>query len=222
MNTIKYRRMISLSHVLKPGREEFLLKLETHNVENVVDYIKRRADIWYILQDIHLSSHVGTHIELPYHHWKTGSDAASFPIENLIGPACVLDFSHKQAGEIITKEEFRRNPVKVKKGDIVFIRTGCDKFFRTSQAHQRPVVGTEAIQYLVDLKIHCIGTDATGVELKGTDYQPNHQLLFKNNIPIVESATNLDKLENPRFFAIILPLAIAGLDSCPVRIMALE
>ena len=222
MNTIKYRRMISLSHILKPGQEEFLLNLETHNVENVVDYIKRRADIWYILQDIHLSSHVGTHIELPYHHWKTGSDAASFPIENLIGPACVLDFSHKQAGEIISKEEFKRNSVKVKKGDIVFIRTGCDRLFRTPQAHERPVVSTEAIQYLVGLGIHCVGTDATGVELKGTDYQPNHQLLFRNNIPIVESATNLDQIENPRFFVIILPLAIAGLDSCPVRIMALE
>lgn len=219
---IGYSNIVDLSHVLKPGREEFLLDLEQHNVEDVVDYIKRREDIWYILQDIHISSHVGTHIEMPYHHWKTGADTASFPIERLIGSACVLDFSHKKPNEFIERQEVENNTIQVRKGDIVFIRTDCDKAFRTERAHDRPVMSMESVQYLVDLGINCIATDATGVELKGTDYQPNHQLLFKNNIPIVESATNLDKLRNPRFFVTILPIAVEGLDSCPVRIIAFE
>ena len=219
---ISYKRIVELSHVLKPGAEEFALSLTTHKVEDVVSYIKRREDIWYILQDIHMSSHVGTHIELPYHHWETGADTATFPVEKLIGAACVLDFSHKKPNEVIGKDEVEFNAVKACVGDIVFIRTGCDKLFRTDRAHDRPVMSTESIQYLVDLGINCIGTDATGVELKGTDYQPNHQLLFKNNIPIVESATNLDKLESARFEVAILPLAIEGLDSCPVRIIAFE
>ena len=218
----EYSRIVELSHVLKPGQEEFLLTLETHNVEDVVSYIGRREDVWYILQDVHMSSHVGTHVELPYHHLKSGADAAAFPVENLIGPACVLDFSHKKANEVISLEELRDNPVDIRKGDIVFIRTGCDKLFRTEKAHERPVVSTEAIQYLVDIGVRCVGTDATGVELKGTDYQPNHQLLFEHNITIVESATNLDKLRNPRFSVVILPLAVEGLDSCPVRIIAFE
>jgi arylformamidase len=219
---ISYKNILDLSHVLKPGKEEFLLELENHNVEEVVDYIKRRDDIWYILQDIHMSSHVGTHIEMPYHHWKTGADTAKFDVERLIGQACVMDFSHKKPNEVIEKNEIEDNIVQAQKGDIVFIRTDCDKLFRTKQAHDRPVMSTESVRYLVDLGVNCIATDATGVELKGTDYQPNHQLLFKNNIPIVESATNLDKLKNPRFFVTILPIAIEGLDSCPVRIIAFE
>ena len=219
---ISYARMVELSHVLKPGQEEFLLQLEEHNVEDVVGYIKRRPDVWYILQDIHMSSHVGTHIELPYHHLKTGADAARFPVERLVGEACVLDFSHKKPNEVIDRDEIEGNPVRVGKGDIVFIRTDCDRLFRTPEAHERPIVSTQAIQYLVDIGINCIGTDATGVELKGTDYQPNHQLLFKHNIPIVESATNLDKLTSPRFCVVIAPIAVEGLDSCPVRILAFE
>jgi len=158
---IRYRRIVELSHVLQPGREEFELRLETHNVEEVVDYIRRREDVWYILQDIHMSSHVGTHIELPYHHWRTGADAAAFSVERLIGEACVLDFSHKEPNEIITEAEIRDCPVKVRRGDIVFIRTGCDRFFRTERAHERPVMSTEAIQYLVGLGINCIGIDAS-------------------------------------------------------------
>ncbi|MHB9038882.1 MAG: cyclase family protein [Armatimonadota bacterium] len=219
---ISYKRLVDLSHVLKPGKEEFLLDLETHNVEDVVGYIKRREDVWYILQDIHMSSHVGTHIELPYHHWKTGADAAAFPLEKLIGQGCVMDFSHKKPNDIIDLDEIRGNAVQVQAGDIVFIRMDCDKLFRTDKAHDRPILSTEAAQYLVNVGINCIGTDATGVELKGTDYQPNHQLFFSNNIPIVESATNLDKLESTRFHIAILPLAVEGLDSCPVRIVAFE
>ncbi|MHB1461713.1 MAG: cyclase family protein [Armatimonadota bacterium] len=219
---ISYSNIVELSHVLKPGKEEFLLQLKQHNVEEVVSYIKRREDIWYILQDIHMSSHVGTHIEMPYHHWQTGADTAAFDIKRLIGAACVLDFSHKKAFELIERHELENNPVRVRKHDIVFIRTDCDKLYRTDRAHERPVMSTEAVQYLVDLGINCIGTDATGVELKGTDTQPNHQLLFKNNIPIVESATNLSKLRDPRFFVTILPIAVEGLDSCPVRIIAFE
>ncbi len=219
---ISYRRIVDLSHVLKPEQEEFLLRLETHNVEDVVDYIKRRDDIWYVLQDVHMSSHVGTHIEMPYHHLKNGADTAGFPLERLIGEACVLDFSHKKPNEVIERDEIADGAVEIGRGDIVFVRTGCDRLFRTDRAHDRPVVSTDAIRYLVDIGIHCIGTDATGVELKGTDNQPNHQLLFENNIPIVESATNLDKLTQDRFWAVILPLAIEGLDSCPVRIVAFE
>ena len=219
---ITYERIVELSHVLKPGKEEFLLRLEMHNVEEVVDYIKRRDDVWYVLQDIHMSSHVGTHIEMPYHHLKNGADTAAFPVERLIGEACVLDFSHKKPNEVIERHEVEDSSVEIRAGDVVFIRTGCDRQFRTEKAHERPVVSTDAIRYLVDKGIHCIGTDATGVELKGTDHQPNHQLLFENNIPIVESATNLDKLTHNRFQVIILPLAVEGLDSCPVRIVALE
>jgi arylformamidase len=219
---ISYSRMVELSHVLKPGEEEFTLCLETHNVEDVVDYIERREDIWYILQDIHMSSHVGTHIEMPYHHLKTGADTAQFPVRKLIGQACVLDFSHKRPGDVIERSEIEGNPVRVEPGDIVFIRTDCDRFFRTARAHERPVVSTEAIQHLVDVGVGCVGTDATGVELKGTDDQPNHHLLFSNNIPIVESATNLGALASARFWVVMLPLAVEGLDSCPIRIMAFE
>jgi arylformamidase len=219
---MEYKHIVDLSHVLRPGAEEFLLRLEMHNAEEVATYVRRHPDVWYILQDIHMSGHVGTHIEMPYHHRRDGADTARFPVERLIGPACVLDFSGKQPGELITRSEMESGPVRVERGDIVFLRTGCDRTYRTERAHDRPVPTTEAIQYLVDRGVHCVGTDATGVELKGTDDQPNHQLLFGNDIPIVESAANLDRLSGSRFFVTILPIACEGLDACPVRIIAFE
>jgi arylformamidase len=113
--------------------------------------------------------------------------------------------------------------VEVRKGDIAVIRTDMHKLWKTPQAHDRPVLSLEATHYLVaEIGIHCIATDATGLEVRGRDDQPVHVMLFEHNVAMVESLTNLDKLQSTRFEMIILPLPVEGLDSCPVRVIAIE
>ena len=46
--------------------------------------------------------------------------------------------------------------------------------------------------------------------------------LLKNDIPIIESLENLDKLRKNRFFFIGFPPKIAKLDSFPIRAVAIE
>jgi arylformamidase len=75
---------------------------------------------------------------------------------------------------------------------------------------------------VAEIGIHCIATDATGLEVRGRDDQPVHVMLFEHNVAMVESLTNLDKLQSTRFEMIILPLPVEGLDSCPVRVIAIE
>ena len=72
----KGRRIVDLSHDLWPGKEEYGLDVESRFVDEVYPQYKRRADVWYILQDIHMSSHVGTHIEFPRHFEPNGLDSA--------------------------------------------------------------------------------------------------------------------------------------------------
>lgn len=230
---MKLEQVLELSHRLIPGQEEFPLEIETFNTDEVMAdsnanrteemKIRRREDIWYIIQEVKLGSHVGTHVEFPYHHLKDGKSAADYPLERLMGDAVLLDFSHKQAGEEITKQEVIDLGVEIRPGDIVLIRTDMHKWWKTPQAHDRPVLSIEATQYLVqDIGIHCIGTDATGLEVRGRDDQPVHEILFTNDVAMVESLTNLDKLRSTRFEVIMLPLMVEGLDACPVRAVALE
>lgn len=219
---MKIGRIVDLSHNLYPGREEYGLKIETRFTDEVLPGYKRRKDIWYILQNVTMSSHVGTHIEFPYHHLKDGQDAFTFPVEKLIGEAILLDFSSKKNDEAIDINDLKKYGKKIKRGDIVFIRTGRDKFYRTEHSHQRPYLTHPAVKWLVEKKINCLGIDATGLEIKGTDNQPNHTTLFENGIPLIESMANLDRLKKKRFLVFILPLPIKGLDSSPVRIIAIE
>lgn len=215
--------LIELNHVLTPGQEEFVLEIETKNTEEVHKTTVRREDIWYIIQDVKLSSHLGTHIEFPYHHMKDGKDASNYPLYRMVGDAVIFDFTHKKKDEEITKQEIIDSGVEVKKGDIVIIYTGMQELWNTPTGHDRPALSIEATKYLVIEKgIHCIGTDATGLEVRGTDDQPVHQILFAHDVAMIESMTNLDKLSGNRFSIMVLPIRVKGMDSCPVRIVACE
>jgi arylformamidase len=97
--------IIDLSHQMTPGEEEYLLDIETFNIEELYPQYNRRPQDWYILQKLHLNVHVGTHIESPYHHRKDGKNLSEIPIESLIGSAVCLDFTHKVPNEVISKEE---------------------------------------------------------------------------------------------------------------------
>ena len=224
-------RIIELSHRLVPGKEEFPLEIKTFNTDEAMagsarqseHRIERRSDIWYILQEVKMGSHVGTHVEFPYHHLKNGKSAADYPLNRLMGQAVLLDFSHKKKDEEIARQEIIGTGVEIRRGDIVFIRTDMHKLWKTPQAHDRPVLAIDAARYLVEEKgIHCIGTDATGLEVRGRNDQPVHEILFSHDVAMVESLTNLDKLGCGRFQVIMLPLMVEGMDSCPVRVIALK
>jgi len=215
--------IIELSHRMLPGRESFRLETRTFDVTELLPEVVHRPDIWYVLSDITMSSHMGTHVEFPYHHWEPGADAADYPVERLIGEAVVLDFSHKEAGEEITLTELQTHAGRLREGDIIFIRTDMDRLFRTERWADQPYLSAEAMAWLIEtVKPNVIGTDAAGFEVPGTDYQPNHLQMFQAGIAMVESATNLAAIGDERVLCFILPLPIEGIDACPVRIVALR
>jgi len=219
---IETGRIVDLSHTVIPGEEELPLEITTKFVDDILEGYPRDKDTWYILQEILMSSHTGTHIEAPFHHKKDGADASRLDIGKLVGGCVLLDFHHKKVNEPITPEELEESAAGIEEGDIVFIRTDASRRFRTREAHERPYLTTEAVRLLVRRKINCLGIDATGLEVKGIPNQPNHQLLFDNGIPLIENLTNLEALSKERFFVIILPLSIKGADASPLRVIAIE
>lgn len=219
---IPFGRIVDLSHLMIPGEEEYGLELETRRVDELYPQYKHDPSVWYIMQTVHMSSHIGTHIELPYHHLRTGLDAAVFPLENLVGEAMILDFRHKGPNEAIDIEDLAPYAERIHAGDMVIIHAGCSQHYRTPRAHERPYLTQEAVKWLIAKEIHLIGSDASGIEVKGVPNQPNHQALFEHNIPIIEFMANLDQLTQERVWLIVLPLKIPGLDSSPVRVIAIE
>ena len=222
------RRIVDLSHVLVPGKEEYGLKLITHNTADLYPQYKVDKDTWYILQSINMGSHCGTHIEFPYHHNRHGMDAGSFPLDRLIGPCLLFDFTWKNKNEAVTRKEIDAAGIadpelRICPGDMVMFNFGVSGNYGTEKGHDRPYITEDAIHWLADeKKINLIGSDASGIEVKGVPNQPNHQYLMDRGIPIIEFANNLGALRKKRFTLFVLALPIEGLDSCPVRLIAVE
>jgi arylformamidase len=216
------QHIIELSHRMMPGNDPHRLETRLYDVTQVMPHVKHRADVRYVMGEVTFSTHAGTHIEFPFHHGQGGPGPADFPIERLIGEAVVLDFSHKAHQEAITLDEVKAHAARIRQGDIIFIRTDMDRHFYTDRCFEHPYLTAEAMEWLVAQKPKVVGTDAAGFEVPGTDYQPNHQMLFRHNVPMVEFATNLAQIGEERALVFILPLPIDGMDASPVRIVALR
>ncbi|MCX7017505.1 MAG: cyclase family protein [bacterium] len=219
---MKAEHLIDLSRRIIPGKEHFKFTTRVDDVTNILPEVKHRPDIWYILGEMTMCTHIGTHIEVPFHHWKEGADTADFPISKLIAPCVCLDFSNKKDGDTITLSEVKKHDARIRAGDVVFIRQDMDKLYDSDRWNEQAHLSIEANQWLVDKGIACLGTDAAGLEVPGTDYQPNHIACCKAGIPMIESLTNLELLGEERHLVIILPLPIEGLDACPVRVAAIK
>lgn len=207
-------RVVDLTHVLHPGQEQYTLEVSRRG-----ERMQREGDI---MSTLYMWSHVGTHVEAPLHFLSDGGDTASLKIEQLMGPAIVLDFRNKQVNEAITLDEIKAAG-DVQVGDRVLVMTGRHTQYRTPQSHDRPYITEEAVRWMVeDRKINCLGTDSSGFEVRGVSHHPNHRLLNNAGIPVLECLTNLTELKQQRIFLIALPIPITKLDACPVRAIAIE
>jgi arylformamidase len=213
-------RPISLSHTLNPGQEEYRLDVTTDYVEHFLpEYVGLRlpgAD--YVMSEVVLSSHVGTHVEVPRHYFKDGQDLVDMPLERFVGQASLVRCMHRQPGEPITGADLDERGPHVLEGDIVFIRTDSG-FYGTPRSHDRPYLARTAVDWLLERKIACLGVDCSGIELRGVPEQPNHMALFAEGIPIIEHLAGLDQLPD-RFYVVAAPWRVRGLEACPVSVVA--
>lgn len=223
---IKKEQIVELYHPLLDGAENFPYEAQLGEESRL--WPKN----WYIECTATLAAHAGTHVEVPYHHLIDGSDCATFSIENLIGECTVINCLGKEPGEEITLEDVKKVEETIQVGDIVFLYTGYDKYFRKENWQPYPPLSLEALHWLLQYNPKIIGTDASGVELSdGYDDEgrmhelfgePVHVTCFKKGIAIVESLTNLEAIDGIRTTVFVLGLPMQGMDASPARIIAIR
>jgi arylformamidase len=223
MSVLQHLRPVELSHVLVPGEEEYKLEVENRFVEDLLpDYVGLRpATADYIISEVSMWSHVGTHLEAPYHYFRDREDVSRVRLESVVGECTLLQFTDRGPGEAVTADDLAERGGDVRRGDIVFVRTD-QGHYRTPQSHDRPYFTEEAIGWLVEKGISCLGVDCSGIEARGTPGQPNHVRLFEHGIPLIEHLTGLDRLASTRFFVVAVPWRVRGLDASPVAVVAFE
>ena len=178
-------------------------------------------NLGYNITQLSISSHLGTHLDAPFHFFHDGKTVDQIALHTCFGPAWVLDFTSKGAQDTITREELERYNDKITEGARIIIHTGWYKCFPDdSYFNELPSITVEACEYLAEKEIACLAMDFPSVNYQ--NYQEAHKALLKNEVVIVEGLNNLGLLKEDRVVFIALPLRIRGRDGSPCRAIAIE
>ena len=176
-----------------------------------------------------LTSHLGTHVECPYHHDDNWPSVAELPISTFMGRALYLDFKDTLApNSYVTPEALDRiTEGKLKDGDILILDSSYKLAPFTpdtnTEKDKRLFVNGATAQWCVDHKVKCVGFgDGVSIENSNEDVKPFHDICMAENIVFLEVLKNLDELSMDVFFMSYSPMPIVGLDSCPIRAYAIE
>jgi arylformamidase len=220
-----YSRIVDLTLPLVPGAGDRPLTIERGRTEEITVHVPVDHD-WYIMHRVATISHIGTHIEAPYHCIPEGRDLAAIPVEQLIGEAIVLDLSALPPDSTVGAAEMAAVAERaggLRRGDIAFLLTGYADRRTTPEYDHRPSLLAEAMTYLVEAGVKLVGTDLSGLEGPLTPgHLDCHLALLGSDIPFIENVANLGALSRPRVFVCALPIPVQGLDAFPLRIVAFE
>jgi kynurenine formamidase len=205
-----------------------------------LSYGKTEAGFFYAANAFCTPEHGGTHLDAPIHFAEGRRTADQIPVEQLIGPAVVIDVSARAAADAdyrLTAGDVGAWEAKhgaVPQGAIVLLRTGWgkrwpdrkrflgdDKPGDASNLHF-PSYGAEAARLLVEQR----KVGALGVDTASIDHGPSkdfivHQIANGANVPGLENVANLEVLPETGAWVIALPMKIAGGSGGPVRIVGL-
>lgn len=212
-------RIVDLTKELDPKTESRRCNLIRYNTGGPIPD-------WHTAMD--LTSHLGTHVECPYHHSETWTDVQGLPLTTFMGRALYVEITHMDPYTHIMPEDLDKVlGHRIQDGDIIIL----DSQYRippfteltNTEADKRLLICRETAEWFKEKKVKCVGFgDGVSIENCNDDVCPFHDVLMAEDIVFLEVLKNLDKLSTDTFFMSYSPLPIKGLDSCPVRAYAIE
>ena len=160
-----------------------------------------------------MGSHTGTHIDAPIHFLPGGTGAEEIPLENLIGPARVLEIKDPHA---VKAEELRVHNLGARER-LLFKTSNSERCWKTSQFVPDSVsIAEDAASYLARLN-----TLAVGIDYLSAGSPETHRTLLGAGVVIVEGL-NLSAISQGRYEMLCLPLKILGGDGALARVLLRE
>lgn len=203
-------------------------------------YGQTEAGFFYAAAALCTPEHGGTHLDAPLHFHERGLDAASIPLDRLVGPAVVIDVRERAAADPdyrLTVEDvrgFEAEHGRIAAGTIVLLRTGWSERWPDRAAYlgddtrgdasnlRFPSYGPEAARLLVEGRgVAALGADVASIDPGRSTRFPVHRLAAAADVPGFENLANLERLPARGAVVIALPMKIAGGTGGPLRAVAL-
>ena len=217
--TMENLRIVDLTKLVEPETEDRLCNLHRFYTGGHIPDFHTSVEI---------NSHLGTHVECPYHHHDDWADVSALPLTSFFGRAVYFNITELAPNSYITPEVLDKvSEGKLRSNDIVIL----DSQYRippftdktNTDEDKRLLINGETATWLRDRKVKCVGFgDGVSIESNNADISAFHDILMVENVVFLEVLKNLELLKKDVFFMSYTPLYIKGLDSSPVRAYAIE
>jgi len=177
----------------------------------------------YNITQVIMSTHLGTHLDAPFHFFDDGVTVENLDVRRGLGPAWVLDLTHKKAKEEITVADMEAFGDKIGKGSRLIFHTGWDKQFpEPHYFSDQPPLGIETCKWLAEKGVICVALDMPTTY--PAEYIDTHHALLNADaqVLIIEGLRGLERLQGEQVILIALPLRIRGRDGSQTRAMAID
>lgn len=156
------------------------------------------------------STHIGTHVDAPFHFLNEGKRIIDMDIHRYIGPCEVIDLScFDEISEAALKEK------RISHTERLLIKTALpNKPERFPE--EVPPITADGAAYMQSIGVKLVGVDTPSVDPITSKELIGHHALYKHDIYILENVM-LDQIEEGSYELIALPLALEEGDGSPVR-----
>ena len=157
-----------------------------------------------------VTSHLGTHIDAPYHFLSNGARTIDLSLDALCGPAQVVDV---RGVPRITRDVLAGCDIHTPR--LIFL-TDNTRLLKESDSVENVSFTPDACDYLRKAGVRLVGIDYFSVDPKGDKSRSAHLPLLSSGIIILE-AVQLDGVVPGDYELWCLPLKIAEAEGAPCR-----
>lgn len=165
----------------------------------------------YRVTDMRLTSHLGTHIDVPAHIFQDGKNICNFSLEKFSGK-----------GICLTVDEVEKIDFNLLVGiDYLLVYTGWDSYWNSEKYFENyPILSKEIVEKIAVSHLKGIGIDCISPDSWTSEELINHKILLTGEKIIVENLCQMEKILGKEFCFLCLPLKIEA-DGSPVRAAAI-
>ncbi|MFN8592892.1 MAG: cyclase family protein [Thermomicrobiales bacterium] len=168
-----------------------------------------------------LGTHSGTHMDAPKHRIAGGAGIDAYDPERFLGAGLVIDATGFPDNSAIPASVLDAIRTRVWPGWFAVIRTGWDQYWGDPRYFTHPWLSPELATALVTLAAGLVAIDALSVDSTVDAGSEAHEILLGADRLIAENLRGLERLTAPSpFMFAFLPLALAGADGSPARVVA--
>lgn len=174
----------------------------------------------YVMTELHLLNHIGTHVDAPAHRIAGGDTLEDMPLERFVTHALTINVADRVPGPL-PLAELEPQLHHLHAGDILFLCSDNARNWGTEAywtGWSYPDV--ECAHALVDTGISAIGFDGPSAGPVPSTTLDLHRLWLSSGRMIIVNVANLTALP-ARAQVVVAPIRLAHGDGAPARVFAL-